>query len=530
MSGGSDWDAIVIGAGLAGLSCAAYLAKAGKRVVVIEQHDRPGGLWASFYRRGVIFDLSTHWVTDPQALNGMLGELGSPPVDFVQLERLGRYVGPPVSSGSAGSNGSPGSPRAAAASPSWDIVVGPDVESFKESIRRSFPTVREKDLSELVRTAIDFSRLVDSLPVYSAELAPLSTRIRAGLVVASHLPQLRGRSRRPAEEYLTRLFPSDDLASLRAALFTLAPIPGMPAAGLLAILGIGLRSRAYAPRGGSQVLADAFAGAAMHSGAEIWYSRKVVSILTADRAAQGVTLDDGTELHSSSVVSAADAKQTFYGLLGRDKVPESYMKILEAQPVSEPYGLISLVTTLDPAALGFDGTDVFAAPSGDVPHALESKEPEDCAFLLVFPQYVEPGTDPALRAVQIVVPAAFSWREHWETWPLFERGAAYRALKEEWSSKIISRAQAYIPRLTSHLAAVDVATPITFYRYTLNTEGAPVGWHYKSRRRWKQRVSFMRGLYQAGHWVGPSGAVAVTRSGKWAAELVLRDVARLKQS
>jgi len=74
------------------------------------------------------------------------------------------------------------------------------------------------------------------------------------------------------------------------------------------------------------------------------------------------------------------------------------------------------------------------------------------------------------------------------------------------------------------LVQTDVATPITFYRYTSNTDGAPVGWHYAGQRRWKQRVPFVRGLYQAGHWVGPSGAVPVTRSGKWAAELVLKDL------
>jgi all-trans-retinol 13,14-reductase len=63
----TQWDAIVIGAGLAGLSCAAHLGKAGKKVVVVEQHTRPGGLWTSFSRQGFIFDISTHWVTDPRS-------------------------------------------------------------------------------------------------------------------------------------------------------------------------------------------------------------------------------------------------------------------------------------------------------------------------------------------------------------------------------------------------------------------------------------------------------------------------------
>jgi phytoene dehydrogenase-like protein len=507
MSNTTEWDAIVIGAGLAGLSCAGHLGKAGKRVVVIEQHSRPGGLWASFSRQGLIFDLSTHWVTEPQTLNQMLEKLGSQPVEFVQLDNLGRYVGP------------------SGAAPSWDILLGQDVEAFKQSVRASFPTVDEDALAKLVRTALKISRLVDSLPVYSPELASPWSRLRARLRVIPHLLQLRGLSRMPAEKYFAGLFPGDDLAGLRAALYTLAPIPDMPALGQLAILGIGLRGKVYSPCGGSQVLADAFAEAALRNGVEIRYSQEVVSILTDGRKTQGVSLADGSELHASAVVSAADAKQTLYRLLGRHRVPESYQKLLEAQPVSEPYALLSIATTLEPATLGFDGTDVFVCPSVDVPQALESKEPEDCFFLLAFPQYTEPGTDPALRAIQVVVPAAYAWREHWETWPTPERGEAYRALKKEWSDKMVQRVQDYIPRLVSHVVSVDVATPITFHRYTLNTEGAPVGWHYKSRRRWKQRVPFLRGLYQAGHWVGPSGAVAVTRSGAWAAELVLREVA-----
>lgn len=524
MSNETDWDAIVIGAGLAGLSCAAHLAKAGMRVIVLEQHSRPGGLWTSFFRRGIIFDLSTHWVTEPQTLNHMLDELGCPPVEFVQLDRLGRYVGPPLPTRPAALAGAPTSPGPAV-DYAWDIVVGPDAEAFKDSVRRSFPTVDETKVADLVREAIDFSRLVDSLPVYSPELAGLGERLRAGLALLPHISKLRRLGTLPADEYLAKLFPGDDLAGLRAALYTLAPIPGMSAAGPLAILGTGLRGRAYAPKGGSHVLADAFAEAAVRRGAEIRYSQKVVSILTGDKAARGVSLADGTELRAPAVVSAADAKQTFYQLLGREKIAESYTRILEAQPVSEPYGLISIVTTLDPAIAGFNGTDVFVCSSTDVPRALESKEPEDCFFLLVFPQYAEPGADPALRGVQVVVPAAWAWREHWETWPTPERGDAYRALKMEWSAKIIPRVHECFPGLASHLELVDVATPITFHRYALNTEGAPVGWHYASRRRWKQRVPFLRGLYQAGHWVGPSNAVPVTRSGKWAAELVLRQLA-----
>jgi phytoene dehydrogenase-like protein len=522
MSASTQWDAIVIGAGLAGLSAAAHLAHAGKHVIVVEQDAGPGGLWTSFSRRGIIFDLSTHWVTDPQAVNRMLTALGAPTVDFEHVETMGRYLGPPLSPGKAASGNGSG-PDPTAVRPAWDLVVGPDVEAFKGSVRNSFPSVSERPLAKLVKTAIEVSRRVDSLPAYSIDLAPGWRRAANTLLSLPHLPQLLRLGRMPAERYLERLFPGADLAGLRAALHCLAPIPEMPAIGPLVMLGTALRGRVYAPRGGAQALAAAFAEAAIKNGAQIRYRTRVTAILTSGREVQGVLLEDRTHLRAPAVISAVDAKQTFFSLLAPELVPKSFRKILEGQPVSEPYALISAVTTVEPAALGFGDSDVFLCPSSESPRAFESKEPGNCGLLLVFPRYREAGTDPTLRGLQIVVPSSYGWRDCWATHPIPERGPAYHALKQEWSEQIIQRVQEYLPRLSSHLVAVDVATPITFYRRTGNTGGAPVGWHYQSRRRWHQRVSFLQGLYQAGHWVGPSGALPVTRSGKWAAELVLRD-------
>ncbi|MFX1356363.1 MAG: hypothetical protein ACFFA8_03685 [Promethearchaeota archaeon] len=60
------------------------------------------------------------------------------------------------------------------------------------------------------------------------------------------------------------------------------------------------------------------------------------------------------------------------------------------------------------------------------------------------------------------------------------------------------------------------------YRYTLNHQGATVGWHYTQIKPWKQEAPFTRGLYLSGHWTGPSGIPAVIQSGKNAVELILR--------
>ena len=54
------YDAVIIGAGVSGLVCGCYLAKAGMKVLIAEQHFKPGGYCTSFKRKGFTFDAAAH--------------------------------------------------------------------------------------------------------------------------------------------------------------------------------------------------------------------------------------------------------------------------------------------------------------------------------------------------------------------------------------------------------------------------------------------------------------------------------------
>ena len=56
----NDYDAIIIGAGISGLVCGCYLAKAGMKVLIVEKNAKPGGYCTSFTRGGFHFDACVH--------------------------------------------------------------------------------------------------------------------------------------------------------------------------------------------------------------------------------------------------------------------------------------------------------------------------------------------------------------------------------------------------------------------------------------------------------------------------------------
>ena len=81
--------AIVIGAGFSGLSTAAYLAKAGYKVSVIEKHSIVGGRARNFRTdEGFLFDMGPSWYWLPDVFENFFSDFGYQVKDFYELKRL----------------------------------------------------------------------------------------------------------------------------------------------------------------------------------------------------------------------------------------------------------------------------------------------------------------------------------------------------------------------------------------------------------------------------------------------------------
>jgi len=81
-------NAIVIGAGFSGLSCATYLAKNGYQVRIIEKHNMPGGRARVYQNKGFTFDMGPSWYWMPDVFERFFNDFGYSANDFYELKRL----------------------------------------------------------------------------------------------------------------------------------------------------------------------------------------------------------------------------------------------------------------------------------------------------------------------------------------------------------------------------------------------------------------------------------------------------------
>ncbi|MBD3317757.1 MAG: FAD-dependent oxidoreductase, partial [Chitinivibrionales bacterium] len=146
-----NYDAIIIGSGIGGLTCGAFLARGGMRVLVLEKHNRIGGYAHAFRRRGYVFESAIHSV--PMAPTGLvrrlLGLLGvDNRLDIVEQNEMFRVM-----------------------TPELEYMIPSRRDDIVHSLTESFPHERQ-NINRLMSEAKRFHDTI-AAPLFTTESAPV---------------------------------------------------------------------------------------------------------------------------------------------------------------------------------------------------------------------------------------------------------------------------------------------------------------------------------------------------------------------
>jgi all-trans-retinol 13,14-reductase len=495
------YDVIVIGAGIGGLSCGALLAKEGLSVLVAEQHSKPGGYCTSFRRKGFTFDAGIEYLAEAEEggmLYNVLEALGlKDEIKFIDLASPNRVVG-------------------------TDYNIPPmPFGSLAEELKRMFPG---EGIS--IDAFVQDCKAVTSEVMALLEPAPdlLGFGGKMGLMIKYLFksPRIRKYGGKSFRQTLTESFKEPRLQAILGSLLDLDT--GWAATAPMLVLG---HPASQYPEGGVQALADAFARGVTKHGGELAFKNMVNRIMVEDGQAIGIELSDGTRVNSRYVISNVDGRQTFLRLIGEQHLKPNLVKELKETRVTGSAFLVSLGVDINLKAMGFDGTTIIYNRSDNIDD-IWSGDPEKCSLWIMMHSLRDPSQAPeGMATVQLASPFPYDSMSYWKRNPDGTRGKEYKELKEALADRFIAAAEEIIPGLSQHIICKDVATPLTFERYTLNGEGASHGWLPIPGAKMRSQKTLIRNLYQAGHWTFPgSGIFTVAVSGKIAAQLVLKDVRR----
>jgi len=451
----NTYDAIIIGAGIGGLVCGCYLAKAGMKVLICEQHYKPGGYCTSFKRGGFTFDAAAHCFGGYRK-DGITRKI------FDELN-ISKKI------------------KITRSNPSNTIITPEYTVSFFSALDKSIDSLQQAFPEERYNLKNFFYYLINPNPSSFARIRSLTFK-----------------------NLLDKYFTNDKLKFILAA--PLLGIGGLPPSLMSSFIGAKLFSEflldgGYHPEGGMQALSNALAKRFKEFGGEIKLSCQVKKIKVKDKTVKGILIGNNTLLHSKYVVSNCDARQTFLKLLGHEKIEEDLYKIVKSMVPSISSIILYLGMDNQFKSKLKPGSTICFFPHYNLDMAYKAALKGNIEIYGGYMLYIYKD----MPAILAIIPTSYRNKTYWAN------------NKNIFMNTFIDRIEKYlIPNLSKYIIYKEAATPYTLYRYTSNYRGSSFGWAATPSQlalSYFRKPPFPRGLYLTGHWttfgVGISGVVYV---------------------
>jgi phytoene dehydrogenase-like protein len=467
---------IIIGAGIAGLAAGCYGQMNGYHTRIFELHDKPGGLCTAWKRKGYTFDGCIHWLVGSgpgQTFHRVWEELGA--VQGRQMVNHEEFVRVEGAGGKT-------------------FVVYTDVDRLEQHMKALAPA-DARTIDEFIGAVRLFTRFAPPLDAPKGLFGGLQMAIRMLPLMGT----FRKYSKTSVQDFVRRF--SDPF--LRQALALVFDMPDFPMLAVLMTLAYMHNRNAGFPIGGSLEFSRAIERRYLDLGGEIYYKARVERILVERDRAVGVRLADGTAHRADFVISAADGHATIFDMLEGKYVNDEIRGCYEKWPTFPPLVQVSLGVARDlsnePHAFSYP-LDEPVTIAGEVQKRMGVKH-----------YGYDPTLAPAGKSVvEVMFPANYAY---WKG--LVEERERYEAEKQQVALTVIGQLEKRFPGLTGDIEVVDVATPLTYERYTGNWQGSMEGWMITTKtmglvmtgKGMSKTLPGLENLYMAGQWVEPGGGV-----------------------
>jgi len=509
----SAYDVVIIGAGVAGLTAAALLTKAGLSICVLEKEPHPGGYLAGFRRKDFRFDTALHWLNQygsEGTITHLFRFLGD---DFPKARpqiHIRRYLGD-----------------------GFNYLLTNRPDELMHTWQAEFPA----DAAGIARFFKAAKRLAKAFKAYGYVFRAsetmgfweaLNQKKKLLKFALPFIPLIPYSGAKGLHKGLSKYFKSPKLHQVFAAdtelLSCLIPI-----------------AWAYnddfqsPPLGGGQRIPEWLEHVILSQDGSLAYQCTVEEILLKKGSTAGIRfMQQGVEciIRTTQVIAACDVELLYERLLPKNAIPEKLKNRLRNADLYSSSVTVSIALDCSPARLGFGEELIHIAGSAAQAHIGVSSDPTSSEISVLAPSVRDPSLAPEDQGtLTLYMPAEMNVSDNWETGqdPIHQtrRNTAYIDLKTRVAETLIDRVSACIaPELRQHILFYEVATPVTHWRYTGNKGGTMMG-AKPGRANMQNAVARYRtpvkGLTLGGHWAELGGGVPIAvKAGANAALILLQ--------
>ncbi len=503
----TQYDAIVIGSGLGGLTTAALLAKAGQKVLVLERHYTAGGFTHSFKRRGYEWDVGVHYIGEVHKTNSTLRRV----FDLITDSQL----------------------QWAKMDDNYDKIIIKDRQynfvagaaNFRDELLKSFPNGKTQIDAYLshIRAA------TRSMPAHFGQRY-LPPRLQP--LFGKFMPR-NDYFGRTTKAVMADFIQDPKLASVLCGQWGDYGLPpGQSSFAMHAIVAQHYLGGASFPVGGASQIARHIVPVIERAGGAVLVQAEVEQIMVDGGRAIGVRMSNGDEILCRNVISAAGVINTFGKLLPEEVGTRLQLqdKLSHVKPSVSHLGLY-LGVKGSAADLQLEQANMWLYRDYDHDKSLAKflKKPNTDFPLnyISFPSSKDPAWDQhyaGKSTIDVISLAPYEWFKKWENQPWKNRGAEYDDFKQTLAQKLLEDVYQQVPQVRGKVDYYELSTPLSTKHFNHYGTGEVYGLDHTPERfaqSWVKPRTPIKGLHLTGQDILFCGVASAMMSGVMTATSVL---------
>lgn len=488
-----SYDAIVIGSGIGGLSTAAFLAKQGQRVLVLEQHYVAGGFTHTFSRKGYEWDVGVHYIGEVHRKNSVLRKV----FDYLTDSNLKWAFMDDTYD------------KVIIKNKTYEYVAG--YKNFKEQMCQYFPGEEQaiegylQKLFEVTKATQDFFALKAMPPLMSSVMSP----VKAGKFLQN--------SNRTTKDVIQSLTNNPELIGVLTAQYGDYGLP--PAQSSFAIHAMVakhyLEGGNY-PIGGSAQFFNTMNPIIEAAGGRTLVKASVQEILFQGRKTVGVKMASGDKIYAPIVVSSAGVINTFGKLIPNEApLKATFKKQLKQVQPSLSHICLYVGLKHSQEELKLPRYNYWIYPDYDhdqnIQTYLQNPDSDLPVTYISFPSAKDPDFEnrhPGRSTIEVIGFTPYEWFKKWEGTAWKKRGRDYEAYKEDLAQKLLQKLYQYVPQVKGKIDYYELSTPLSTRHFCDYDQGEIYGIDHTPERfrlKWLRPHTPIKNLYLTGQDIVTDG-------------------------